>query len=153
MQPAAAGLVPIGLAVWNGEANQRDGDKFLSAWHFLHFEHGRVDPRYVNGLLWSPRIKGDPEAGKALMRERGCAACHSYPGNPIPTEAGPGLTWAGGIHRPDYLLESIKNPSTVIVPGKTFSTVTNGTRVSVMPAIKIPERELFHVVEYLRTLR
>lgn len=153
VDPASGGLVPLALAVWNGEVGQRDGDKFLSAWHFLHFQKGKVDPQYARSLRWSPRIRGNPEVGKALMMKRGCMACHSFPGNPILTEVGPGLTWIGGILRPDFLLESIKTPSAVIVPGKTFSTVTKGKRLSVMPAIKIPERELFHMVEYLRTLR
>lgn len=163
MKPASGGLVPFALAVWNGETGQRDGDKFLSAWHFLSFEKGKVDPRYIRGLVWSPKIKGNPEVGKALMLKLGCAPCHSFPGNPLPAGAGPDLTYAGGIHRPDYLLESIQRPSQVIVPGvptavccgprQAFSTVTRGKRVSTMPAVKIPEQEILHLVEYLRTLR
>lgn len=153
LRPATDGLVPFALAVWNGEATQRDGDKFLSGWHFLLFEQGKLDPRYAKGLVWSPRLRGDPKVGEALMIKRGCMVCHSYPANPIPTEVGPDLTYAGGIHRPDYLLESIRRPSALIVPDKTFSAVLKGRRVSTMPAVVIPQRELLHLVEYLRTLR
>lgn len=153
LEPAVAGLVPLAFAVWNGEAGQRDGDKFLSAWHFLHFEKGKADPEYAKSLVWSPRIKGSPEAGKALMMTKGCMACHVYPGNPIPAEAGPDLTWAGGIHRPEYLLESLEEPSSIIVPNKGFYTVQEGKWVSTMPRLDLPAEELFNLVEYLRTLR
>lgn len=153
MKPSTAGLVPVAFAVWSGEAGQRDGDKFLSPWCLLHFERGKVDPGYITRLLWSPRVKGDPGAGRALMTAKGCIACHAYPGNPLQAETGPNLTYAGGIHRPDYLRESIADPSAVIVPGKTFSTFSQGTAASTMPALAVSESELVHLVEYLRTLR
>ncbi len=162
INPAMAGLVPFALAVWNGEVGQRDGDKFLAGWHYLHFEQGKVDPQYAMSLDWSPPIRGNPEVGKSLMLKLGCAACHSYPGSPTPTEIGPDLTYAGGIHQPDYLLESIQRPSAVIVPDvptavccgprQTFSTLTQGKRVSIMPALQISDQELLDLVEYLRTL-
>jgi complex iron-sulfur molybdoenzyme family reductase subunit gamma len=152
LDPAVAGLVPVAFAVWSGEAGQRDGDKLFSSWRLLHFERGAVDPRYVAGLAWAPRIKGDPKAGKMLMAAKGCAACHSYPGNPIPAEAGPDLTWAGGIHRPEYLLESMEEPSAIIVPDRRFYTVQHGETVSIMPKAALSSEELFHLVEHLRTL-
>jgi cytochrome c553 len=152
LKPAIAGLIPFALAVWNGEADQRDGDKYLSAWRFLFFEKSRVDPRYAKSLVWSPRIKGDPKTGKALMAKKGCVACHGYPGNPIPAEAGPDLTWAGAIHRPEYLLESLEEPSKAIVPDRNFYTVKEGKWVSTMPKLGLSARESSNLVEYLRAL-
>ncbi len=152
LEPASAGLVPLAFAVWNGEAGQRDGDKFLSPWLLLNFQRGKVDAEYAKSLVWAPRIKGDPEAGKALMTAKGCVACHSYPGNPIRAETGPDLTWAGAIHRPEYLLESIREPSAVIVPHPSFHAVVEGKQVSTMPKLDMPAEEVFHIVEHLRTL-
>lgn len=152
LEPASAGLVPLAFAVWNGEAGQRDGDKFLSPWFFLHFQRGKVDPEYAKGLVWSPQIKGNPDVGKALMTAKGCIACHAYPGNPVKAEAGPDLTWAGAIHRPDYLLESIREPSAVVAPHRSFHTVAEGKQVSTMPKLDLPAEELLHLVEYLRAL-
>jgi complex iron-sulfur molybdoenzyme family reductase subunit gamma len=152
LEPASAGLVPLAFAVWNGEAGQRDGDKFLSSWLFLHFQRGKVDPEYAKSLVWDPKVKGSPEAGKALMTTKGCMACHAHPGNPIPAEVGPDLTWAGAIHRPEYLLESIREPSAVIAPHRSFRAVAEGKQVSTMPKLDLSAEELLHLVEYLRAL-
>ncbi len=153
LEPALAGLVPVAFAVWNGEAGQRDGDKFLSAWRFLLFERGRVDADYARSLARSPGPKGDPRLGKALMAGKGCMACHNYPGNPVVTETGPDLTWAGVIHRPDYLLESVVEPSAVLVPDRKFHAVEGPRRISLMPKLDLSPEESAHLVAFLRTLR
>lgn len=152
IQPARQGLVPIALAIWNGEENQRDGDKLLSSWHFLHFERGKVDPAYVDSLAWRPEYQGNPRTGMLLVEKAGCIVCHFFPGNPAQKKIGPDLTYVGGIHRPEYLLESLLNPTSVIVPGKNHHTLKNGKQVSLMPAVGLPVKEIHHLVAYLRTL-
>jgi DMSO reductase family type II enzyme heme b subunit len=148
---AKQGLVPVALAVWNGAASQRDGAKRLSAWQMLRFEKGAADARYAEQLVAS--IKGDPTAGQRLMMEKGCAACHAFPGNSAQPAVGPDLSYAGGIHHADYLLESIAEPSRVIVPGKGFSMTQDGKKVSLMPPFQGTEQERRDIVMFLETLR
>lgn len=148
---AKQGLVPVALAVWNGATSQRDGAKRLSAWQMLRFEKGAADARYAEQLAAS--IKGDPATGKRLMTEKGCAACHAYPGNPAQPTVGPDLSYAGGIHRAGYLLESIAEPSRVVVPGKGYSMTQDGKKVSLMPPFQGTEQERHDIAVFLQTLR
>ena len=148
---AKQGLVPVALAVWNGAASQRDGAKHLSAWQMLRFEKGAADASYAGQLAAS--IKGDPATGKRLMMEKGCAACHAYPGNPAQPVIGPDLSYAGGIHRAGYLLESIAEPSRVVVHGKGYSRTQDGKKISLMPPFQGTEQERHDIAVFLQTLR
>lgn len=148
---AKQGLVPVAVAVWNGAQAERNGAKRLSAWEVLRFEKGAADEQYARQLLSS--TAGDSAAGKRLMMEKGCAGCHAYPGNPAQPTLGPSLANAGGIHSTDYLLESLSDPSRVIVPGKKFSFVQDGKRLSMMPPFAGTDAERRDVVMFLKTLR
>lgn len=151
--PRQIGLVPIAFAVWGGEKGERGGIKTLSGWRFVKFDGGKVSPAYIRSLGWNPKIRGDAKTGEALMTRHGCAGCHAYPGNPIPTKIGPGLAGIGGIHRPGYLFESLKNPSAVIVPHGNYYSIKDGQPVSFMAPFSGPERDAYHIVEFLRSLR
>ena len=151
--PRQIGLVPVAIAVWGGEKGERGGLKTLSGWRFVKFDGGKVNPAYVRSFGWNPRIRGDAKTGAALMTRHGCAGCHAYPGNPIPTKIGPGLAGIGGIHRPGYLFESLKNPSAVIVPHGNYYSMKDGQPVSLMAPFSGPERDAYHIVEFLRTLK
>ncbi|MCK5480484.1 MAG: c-type cytochrome, partial [Gammaproteobacteria bacterium] len=118
LMPETQGLVPVALAIWNGEQEQRNGLKRLSAWRVLYLEKTDADPSYIQQLADKPSMQGDPESGKRLMIDKGCIACHAFPDNPAQPTIGPGLHHAGGILRAAYLLESIVEPSKVVVPGK-----------------------------------
>lgn len=151
--PDAQGLAPLALAVWNGEDGERNGLKRLSAWRVLYLEKGKVDPAYVQQLADAAVASGNPDSGRRLMTEKGCIACHAFPDNPAQPTIGPGLRYAGGIHRADYLLESILEPSKVVVPGKGFFSLQDGQRVSLMPPFQGSEQERQDLVAYLKTLR
>jgi complex iron-sulfur molybdoenzyme family reductase subunit gamma len=152
LNPASQGLVPISFAVWNGEGRERDGLKRLSAWRVLRFEKGKADRAYAEQLAERP-VAGDAGNGRRLMEENGCIGCHAFPENSDRPSAGPDLTYAGAIHSIRYLVESIKEPSRTIVPGKGYATVEDGKRVSLMPPFAGTERELWDIVAYLKTLR
>jgi DMSO reductase family type II enzyme heme b subunit len=150
--PVRQGLVPFALAVWSGGAEERSGLKRLSAWHVLRFEKTKSSPSYVRELV-DPLLGGNAVNGKRLMVKQGCAACHAFPGNSERPSVGPDLTYAGGIHSKQYLLQSLREPSRVLVPGKLHTTVEDGKRVSVMPPFAGSEEELRDIVAYLKTLR
>jgi complex iron-sulfur molybdoenzyme family reductase subunit gamma len=147
---AKQGLVPVALAVWNGAQAERDGAKRLSAWQVLRFEKGAADEQYARQL--TAPVAGDPATGQRLMMEKGCAACHTFPGNSAQPAVGPNLSYAGGIHRADYLLESITEPSRVVVPGKGYSMTQDGKKVSLMPPFQGTEQERRDIAAFLQTL-
>lgn len=152
-EPARRGPVPLALATWQGEAGQRDGDKRLSGWRALRFERGKPITGYAGLVGAAMPAKGNPEAGRKLMLERGCADCHAFPGNPERPAGGPGLAYVGGIHDPSYLVESLMRPSKVVVPGKGFHAIEDGRRKSLMPPFEGSEQERRDIVAFLRTLR
>ncbi len=164
LAPRRNGLVPISFALWNGEEDQRSGNKRISGWWFLHFMAGKVDPQYVNEIAWSPPIEGDATRGKELMTKLGCHKCHVYPTNPQAPVQGPDLSFNGGMHHPSYLLDSLRLPSKVIVASKGFYAHAHGRgsgrgveipTVSDMPSYEgsVTERDYYDIVEFLRTLR
>ena len=153
LNPDDQGLVPLALAVWNGEKGQRNGRKQLSAWRILYLEDGEVDSAYLQQLAGMASVQGNVETGKTLMTEKGCIACHAFPDNPVQPSIGPGLRYAGGIHHADYLLESLTEPSKVVLPGKGFYTVQNGQHVSLMPPFQGSEQERDDIIAYLKALQ
>ncbi len=87
------------------------------------------------------------------MSEKGCAACHRFPGNPSQPHIGPDLSYAGGIHSGRYLLESLVEPSRVVVPGKGYFMEQDGKRVSLMPPFAGTETERNDILAFLMSLR
>lgn len=152
IDPARRGLVPVALAVWNGEAAERNGLKRLSAWRWLRFEKGKIDSAYAKQVR-EALSTGDAGRGKRLMSEKGCAGCHGFPGNPPQPRIGPDLTYAGGIHSLSYLLESLAEPSKIVVPGKGYFAVQDGRKISLMPPFAGTENERRDILAYLRSLR
>lgn len=152
LAPAKLGLVPVAFATWSGEAAERNGLKRLSAWQVLRFEKGKGDAAYAKQTS-GPAVSGNAENGKRLMNEKGCAGCHSFPDNPARPRIGPDLTYAGGIHSISYLLESMLEPSKIVVPGKGYFMEQGGKKVSLMPPFAGTETERNDVLAYLMSLR
>ncbi len=150
--PSRQGLVPLAVAVWNGEAAGRDGIKRLSAWQILRFEKGKAGDAYA-GQSGELAVTGDAGRGMRLMSEHGCAACHSFPANPAQPRIGPDLGHAGGIHSAAYLRESLAEPSRVVVPGKAYYTMQDGKQLSLMPPFAGTEAERDDILAYLMSLR
>lgn len=152
VDPTRQGLVPVAVAVWNGEAAERDGLKRLSAWQWLRFEKSKIDASYAKEVS-AVGLAGDAARGKQLMSEKGCASCHSYPDNPAQPHIGPDLTYAGGIHTASQLAASLLEPSKIIVPGKAYFTVQDGKKISLMPPFAGSDEERRDILAYLKSLR
>lgn len=76
---------------------------------------------------WKPPIQVDPKEGERIFfdetREVTCGKCHMVNGRG--KKVGPELTGIGAIQTPEYLMESILNPSAVIVKGyETMYVIT-----------------------------
>lgn len=150
--PTKLGFVPAAFATWNGDTAERNGLKRLSSWHVLRFEKGKVDAAYAK-QVGEIAMAGDAERGKRLMSEKGCAGCHSFPGNPAKPRIGPDLSYAGGIHTGAYLRESLAEPSKIVVPGKGYFMEQGGKKVSLMPPFAGTEAEHSDILSYLMSLR
>jgi mono/diheme cytochrome c family protein len=87
------------------------------------------------------------------MQAKGCAACHNFPGNPAKPAIGPDLSNVGGLHAADYLAESMREPSKIVVPGKGYFTEQDGRRVSIMPPFEGSEAERGDLLAFLLSLR
>ncbi len=154
---ASPETMPVAFAVWNGEGDERDGLKRLSAWQTLRFDGaaekvGTTETRAGTSLR-STATAGNAARGKRLMQAKGCAACHNYPGNPAKPAIGPDLSFAGGLHGADYLAESMREPAKIVVPGKGYFTEQDGRRVSIMPPFEGSEAERDDILAYLLSLR
>ena len=126
---AEAGLLPFTFAVWDGAAAQRNGMKGVTRWRFLAFSDEKVSSEGADVV--ASFAGADAQRGKKLVDDMGCASCHQLPGLPPAENVGPDLTHAGAIHRPGYLLESIKDPNAVIVPAPGYLDPATG--MSTMP--------------------
>ena len=94
-------------------------------------------------------LGGDREHGRLLLRQYGCASCHSIPGVPSATgNVGPPLeavahrVYLGGVlpNTPENMARWIRAP-------QQYDPLT------VMPDMQVPEAEVRHMVAYLYSLR
>ena len=96
--------------------------------------------------------KGGPDAGKALVAQNGCAACHSIDGSKL---VGP--TWRGLFGSPvklstgkvvtadeAYLIESVAAPSAKVV---------DGFPDGVMPKFNLTDAQIKNIASYIETLK
>jgi len=49
-----------------------------------------------------------------------CYSCHVWRGALQAGDIGPELTYAGGIHLPQYLLEAVRTPNADVVPSEPY---------------------------------
>ena len=177
----AAGLVPVAFAIWDGNKNERDGNKSLSSWKFIKLGDYKVDPEYLKYVSWGyPGEKlGDPKRGKQIALKNGCNGCHRFDdqNTAVPGMA-PNLSDIGAIALPVYLKESIVDPSAIVIrnlnPNRHYDKnqkpdkfkaypnnnmyqwymVVNGKKQSKMPPFShLSEQDLKDLIAYLSTLK
>ena len=99
---------------------------------------------------------GDVLGGRQLFFEQGCHACHVVQGANLPTvppeqvRSGPELTGMGTHHPPAYFLESIVNPSAVVVEGPGYVDANGRSTMPAYPDLSVAE--LQDLVAFLRSL-
>ncbi len=176
-----AGLVPVAFAIWDGSKYERDGNKSLSKWKFIKLKKFPLDKEYLDYVSWGyPASKlGNPERGKKVALQNGCAACHRFDDQKTaPVGMAPNLSDIGGIAVPVYLKESIVNPNDVVIrnlnPNRHYNKyakpdkfkaypnndmyqwymVVNGKKQSKMPPFShLSEQDLKDLIAYLSTLK
>jgi putative heme-binding domain-containing protein len=79
---------------------------------------------FSGGHVAAATINGDPAHGRAVYDSNGCAGCHRI--GDAGTVFGPELERIGSMRSPEYLRESVANPSADIAP--EFEGVTVVTR-------------------------
>ena len=98
---------------------------------------------------------GDPAAGRQAYVDLKCYACHQIKGEQFPLKpgevavAGPDLTGMGQHHPTEYLVESLVNPSAVLIEGPGY---VGGDGRSIMPATPaMTLAQLIDLVAYLKS--
>jgi len=98
---------------------------------------------------------GDPAAGRQVYVDLKCYACHQIKGEQFPLKpgetavAGPDLTGMGRHHPTEYLVESLVNPSAVVIDGPGY---VGGDGRSIMPATPaMTLAQLIDLVAYLKS--
>lgn len=152
----SSGNFPVAFAVWDGEKKNRDGMKLLSPWVEVKVQNGKSLATLVETK------EGDVKNGETVMMEN-CAACHQYKEvKTAPNYMAPNLSNIGGYANESYLIESIIDPSAVVVPGYNTTahpnfpwyTVDKGVRSSTMPPFShLDAKSLKDLVAYLKTLK
>lgn len=151
--PAQTAL-PVAFAVWSGEDGERDGQKRVTAWHTLRAGGDPGAASAAADASMAPAARaGDAARGARLMRDKGCAGCHAYPGNPEQPATGPDLRHAGALHTSAYLAESLTDPSRIVVPGRGYFVEADGRRVSIMPPFDGSDEEREDLLAFLLSLR
>jgi DMSO reductase family type II enzyme heme b subunit len=160
---AGRALVPFAIAVWDGGARERGGNKSLSRWRVLHSTDAGVkpEPAYLAELAYGygPGDAGSADRGRALV-ESTCVACHRFGAKQIaPPGMAPDLTHIGVIATWAYLRDSITQPSEVVVPGLRttpmpwFSVDDKHQKHSKMPSFtNYTKEQLADVLAYLKSL-
>lgn len=147
------GSFPVAFAFWDGSKKNRDGSKLLTSW---------VGVGAQKLISLDELSGGDIKNGETIMLEN-CAACHQYKAvKNAPNYMAPELSNIGGYSNASYLLESIVDPSAVVVPGYNTTahpnfpwySVDKGVRSSTMPPFShLDEKSLKDLVAYLKTLK
>ena len=98
---------------------------------------------------------GDPAAGRQVYVDFKCYACHQIKGEQFPLRpgeaavAGPDLTGMARHHPTEYLVESLVNPSAVLIDGAGY---VGGDGRSIMPATPaMTLAQLIDLVAYLKS--
>lgn len=144
---------PVAFAFWDDSKKNRDGSKLLTSW---------VGVGAQKLISLDELSGGDIKNGETIMMEN-CAACHQYKAvKNAPNYMAPELSNIGGYSNASYLLESIVDPSAVVVPGYNTTahpnfpwySVDKGVRSSTMPPFShLDEKSLKDLVAYLKTLK
>ena len=154
---------PVAFAVWDGAKMGRDGLKNLSTWIVAQFEGVQSNDTLKNEMDKSLST-ANIQNGETLTQAN-CASCHNYGkvNEAASVYMAPNLSNIGGYSTTAYLMESIKDPNAVVVPGyntnahKNFAwyfSDGNGGRTSAMPAFDyLSQEELNDIVAYLKTLK
>lgn len=173
-------LVPVAFAVWDGNKNERGGNKMLSSWKFIKLSKYKVNDAYLKYISWgyNPGDLGNPADGKNLM-SGSCVGCHRFADQNVAQDAvAPNLNGIGGIALPVYLKESVMHASDVVIrslqpnrhydksqPQDKFKAYPNnevykwymaddkGNKTSKMPNFDfLSSQDVANIVSYLKTL-
>lgn len=152
------GTFPVAFAFWDGDKKNRDGAKVLSSWLGVSVQGSNVKLSYLDEMNG-----GDAINGAQVMLDN-CSSCHQYKEvKNAPNFMAPNLSNIGGYSNASYLVESIINPSAVVVPGYNvnahpsypwYSVDDKGVRTSMMPPYdSLDKKSLADLVAYLKTLK
>jgi mono/diheme cytochrome c family protein len=102
---------------------------------------------------------GDPARGKEVYAASGCGACHTFTPAGSARNVGPNLDEAAELYPPEFLLESIVDPTAYVEKGSSGSIGGDREYGTEMPAYgpdekppgKLTEQQLADLVAFLES--
>jgi complex iron-sulfur molybdoenzyme family reductase subunit gamma len=172
-------ILPIAFAFWDGDKNERGGNKYLSAWQFIEMPSLPKNPSYLKQISFAYDDLPSTEKGKQIFNTV-CVACH-LAGSNGNAQGGlaPNLENIGSLSSTSYLRDSLVEPSQIVVRQlninrhydktvtpdanraytnndsfKWYSINEKGERVSKMPSFKsMSDDDIRSLVAFLKTLQ
>jgi cytochrome c oxidase subunit 2 len=89
---------------------------------------------------------GDAQRGAELFLSKGCGACHHGPGHSGSADMGPDLSTLASRATEDYVRQSVRDPSAIVVANSFSGPTPEG---SPMPVIPMDDATLDAIVAYL----
>mgnify|MGYP000910466618 CR=1 FL=1 len=105
------------------ESAAKRGEKSIA--DLLVAREKEIDPANLEAVFKPSLEGGDPESGREIFMTHAagqCSKCHKVDGDG--GIAGPELTGIGSRQKSEYLLESLVNPSAIVLPGYGITLVT-----------------------------
>lgn len=148
-------IFPISFAL-----NNDSRSKIISSWMLVNLNDKNNDTVLNN---FDEKTNGNSARGEKLTLEN-CAGCHRYKNIKLaPSFMSPELSNIGGYSTSEYLIESLIEPSAVVMSGNSNNTYanfdwytmgTNGKKVSVMPTFNwLDEESINDIVAFMKTLK
>ncbi len=145
--------IAVSFVIWDGSF------KWISKWMGVRLSSKKND-LLIDRL--SKKAKGNVQKGKKLYITN-CKRCHKTDENQsnFTNIIAPNLLNIGGYSTIDYLIESIVEPSAIIVPKEDdnnssswYKVDNNGTIISVMPSFRyLGKTSIIDIVTYLQTFK
>lgn len=155
-----AGAFPVSFVLWDGSKWDINDMKLLSSWIGVRVVGKNGSDKFINTL--NENAKGDVINGEKIALEH-CAVCHRYGDtNLAPDFMSPNLSSIGGYSTKAYLVESLIDPSAVVVAdhdsnkNKNFTWYfldNKGKKLSTMPSYDwLDQKSIDDLVAFLLSL-
>ena len=154
-----SGAFPVAFVVWDGKNDSRNTVKLFSSWIGVKIVGKSGGEKFINSL--KNDVIGDIKNGEKIAHNN-CAVCHHYKDIVLaPDFMAPDLSNIGGYGTKEYLIESMTDPSAIIVEkdndNKNFTWYflnDKGSKVSTMPSYNwLDKKSKNDLVSFLMTLK
>ena len=155
------GAFPVSIVMWDGNLSNHKRIEYISSWVAVKLFGANGGDELLETL--KSQVNGDLDNGEKLAMKN-CVVCHNFAANVMaPVNMAPNLSNVGGYSTVQYLMESIIDPSAVVVPGYNPNAKSDfpwynldevGNQISTMPSYDwMDEKSRNDLVSYFKSLK